>query len=112
MTSSSLPEIYLDNNATTRPLPEVIETVAAHLGESFGNPGSRHAAGRKACPRALSMPITSRTMSFLCRTAACPALSIFISSALIFTLTIWRLRSMPGVLMSAMFFSRIDLMLS
>ncbi|MEE3285549.1 MAG: cysteine desulfurase family protein [Planctomycetota bacterium] len=48
MTSSSLPEIYLDNNATTRPLPEVIETVAAHLGESFGNPGSRHAAGRKA----------------------------------------------------------------
>ncbi len=49
MTSSnSLTEIYLDNNATTRPLPEVIETVAAHLGESFGNPGSRHAAGRKA----------------------------------------------------------------
>ena len=29
MTSSnSLTEIYLDNNATTRPLPEVIETVA------------------------------------------------------------------------------------
>jgi cysteine desulfurase len=29
-------------------LPEVIETVTRHLGESFGNPGSRHAAGRRA----------------------------------------------------------------
>ena len=48
MTTESLAEIYLDNNATTRPLPEVIETVARHLGESFGNPGSRHAAGRRA----------------------------------------------------------------
>ena len=29
MTTESPPEIYLDNNATTRPLPEVIETVKA-----------------------------------------------------------------------------------
>ena len=48
MTTESLAEIYLDNPATTRPLPEVIETVARHLDESFGNPGSRHAAGRRA----------------------------------------------------------------
>ena len=48
MTSQPTSEIYLDNNATTQPLPEVIETVAQHLGESFGNPGSRHAAGRRA----------------------------------------------------------------
>lgn len=48
MTTRTPRQIYLDNNATTRPLPEVIETVAEHLGESFGNPGSRHAAGRKA----------------------------------------------------------------
>ena len=41
-------EIYLDNNATTQPLPEVIETVAKHLNESYGNPSSRHALGRKA----------------------------------------------------------------
>ena len=40
--------IYLDNNATTQPLPEVIETVALHLRESYGNPSSRHSLGRKA----------------------------------------------------------------
>lgn len=48
MNSEPPAEIYLDNNATTRPLPEVIETVTQHLGESFGNPGSRHAEGRRA----------------------------------------------------------------
>lgn len=41
-------EIYLDNNATTQPLPEVVETVARHLRESYGNPSSRHGLGRKA----------------------------------------------------------------
>lgn len=40
--------IYLDNNATTRPWPEVIQTVAHHLQHSFANPGSRHAEGRQA----------------------------------------------------------------
>jgi cysteine desulfurase len=40
--------IDLDANATTRPLPEVVEVVARHLRESWGNPGSRHALGRKA----------------------------------------------------------------
>ena len=41
-------EIYLDNNATTQPLPEVVETVARHLRDSYGNPSSRHGLGRKA----------------------------------------------------------------
>ena len=40
--------IYLDNNATTRPLPEVVEEVARHLHDSYGNPGSRHEEGRRA----------------------------------------------------------------
>ncbi len=40
--------IYLDNNATTRPLPEVVETVSRHMAESYANPGSRHSLGRKA----------------------------------------------------------------
>ena len=43
-----LTRIYLDNNATTRPWPEVIETVAHHLQHSYANPGSRHAEGRQA----------------------------------------------------------------
>jgi cysteine desulfurase len=41
-------QVYLDNNATTQPLPEVIETIERHLRESFGNPSSRHAVGRRA----------------------------------------------------------------
>lgn len=40
--------IYLDNNATTRPLPEVVEAVAQASRDGFANPGSRHAAGRAA----------------------------------------------------------------
>ena len=41
-------EIYLDNNATTQPLPEVIEVVARHSRDSYGNPSSRHGIGRRA----------------------------------------------------------------
>lgn len=44
MTSS----IYLDNNATTRPLPEVVEAMNRIWRDAFANPGSRHAAGRAA----------------------------------------------------------------
>ncbi|MCL4112896.1 UNVERIFIED_CONTAM: hypothetical protein GTU68_004441 [Idotea baltica] len=40
--------IYLDHNATTRPLPEVIEVMAKHFHDSYANPGSRHAEGRRA----------------------------------------------------------------
>lgn len=41
-------DIYLDNNSTTQPLPEVVETVARHLRDSYGNPSSRHGLGRTA----------------------------------------------------------------
>lgn len=40
--------IDLDANSTTVPLPEVIETVTRCLRDVPGNPGSRHALGRKA----------------------------------------------------------------
>lgn len=45
---TDLGEIYLDNNATTQPFPEVIETVAFHLQHHYANPGSRHSFGRAA----------------------------------------------------------------
>ena len=45
---STVTPIYLDNNATTRPLEEVVETVSRHMAESYANPGSRHSLGRKA----------------------------------------------------------------
>lgn len=40
--------IYLDNNATTRVRPEVVELVAILMRDAFANPGSRHSAGRRA----------------------------------------------------------------
>ena len=40
--------IYLDNNATTRPDPRVLERVRQVEAACWGNPGSPHAAGRKA----------------------------------------------------------------
>lgn len=38
-------EVYLDNNATTKPLPEVREAMMRVMGEDFGNPSSAHSAG-------------------------------------------------------------------
>jgi cysteine desulfurase len=50
-TDSEMPHpsaIYLDHNATTPMRAEVIEEVASVSRERFGNPGSRHTAGRAA----------------------------------------------------------------
>ncbi len=40
--------IDLDHNATTRPRPEVIEAMDRAWRDAYGNPGSRHALGRRA----------------------------------------------------------------
>ena len=40
--------IYLDHNATTPVLPEVVDAMLPFLTEHFGNPSSAHAYGRKA----------------------------------------------------------------
>jgi cysteine desulfurase len=40
--------IYLDHNATTPLLPEALEAMRPFWTETFGNPSSVHAAGRKA----------------------------------------------------------------
>jgi len=39
--------IYLDNNATTRVAPEVLEAMHPYLSSLFGNPSSGHAPGRQ-----------------------------------------------------------------
>jgi len=49
--------IYLDNNATTQPLPEVVEAMLPYLRESYANPSSVHRFGqairhRVECARA------------------------------------------------------------
>lgn len=38
--------IYLDNNATTRVAPEVVDAMQPYLSEFFGNPSSAHTLGR------------------------------------------------------------------
>jgi cysteine desulfurase len=43
--------IYLDNNATTRVAPEVLETLFAYLRDFYGNPSSMHAPGGLAAAK-------------------------------------------------------------
>lgn len=42
-----MPDIYLDNNATTRPLPQVVEAVERSLRDGWANPSSVHRAGQR-----------------------------------------------------------------
>ena len=44
----TMPEIYLDNSATTKPYPEVTSTVIKMLTEVYGNPSSLHRLGRES----------------------------------------------------------------
>src|SRR4051812_1902544 len=40
--------VYLDNNATTKPAPEVVEAMVPFLSETYGNPSSVHRFGQRA----------------------------------------------------------------
>jgi cysteine desulfurase len=40
--------VYLDNNATTKPAPEVVEAMLPYLTEWYGNPSSVHRFGQRA----------------------------------------------------------------
>ena len=42
-----LQEIYLDNNATTRPIPEVVDRVVELMTSQYGNPSSVHQRGAR-----------------------------------------------------------------
>lgn len=44
----AMQEIYLDNSASTPPLPQVIEAMQLAMSAGFGNPSSAHARGERA----------------------------------------------------------------
>jgi cysteine desulfurase len=44
-------EIYFDNNATTRPLPEVVAAMSPFLTEFYGNPSSIHRFGSQVAEK-------------------------------------------------------------
>jgi cysteine desulfurase len=46
--SPAMDVVYLDNNATTRPAPEVVAAMMPYLGELYGNPSSVHRFGQRA----------------------------------------------------------------
>src|SRR5215212_5933753 len=46
--SAAMDVVYLDNNATTRPAPEVVEAMLPYLTEFYGNPSSVHRFGQRA----------------------------------------------------------------
>jgi cysteine desulfurase len=47
----TMPCVYLDNNASTRPAPEAVQALCACLAESYANPSSQHALGEAARQR-------------------------------------------------------------
>jgi cysteine desulfurase len=55
--------IYLDNNATTHPLPEVISTISEVVNGHYGNPSSPHTLGTEA--RGIIRSAREQTASFL-----------------------------------------------
>ena len=49
--------IYLDHNATTPLLPEVVDAMLPYLREHFGNPSSGHAFGLRAWASACAFKV-------------------------------------------------------
>ncbi|MGH7270565.1 MAG: cysteine desulfurase family protein [Polyangiaceae bacterium] len=66
--------IYLDWNATTPPLPAVVEAMAAACREAWGNPSSVHAPGRKA------RAVIEDAREAVARLAGCEARDVFFTS--------------------------------
>ena len=50
----TMPYVYLDNNASTRPAPASVQALCACLAESYANPSSKHALGDAARQRLIA----------------------------------------------------------
>ena len=67
-------EIYLDNSATTKAFPEVIDLIAKVMGEDYGNPSSMHHMGVVAEDR---LKESTKILSFI---LGCTEKNIFYTS--------------------------------
>jgi cysteine desulfurase len=63
-----MPLIYLDHNATSPVLPEVLQGMLPYFSEQFGNPSARHPSGRRALA-ALKQARVSVAALLACRPA-------------------------------------------
>lgn len=68
--------LYLDHNATTQPLPQVVEAMLPWLSTYYGNPSSSHPLGRQAREALVNARVT--VAAFL---QASPAEVVFTSGA-------------------------------
>ena len=84
-------QVYLDHNATTPVLPEVLEALLRYYHEDFGNPSSVHRYGRRA------RVAIDDTRDCVADMLGAPASAIFFSSggtrSIIRSSRAWRQRS-------------------
>jgi cysteine desulfurase len=74
--STTAHTVYLDHNATTRPVPEAVAAMVEALGSSWANPSSTHGPGQDA--RRLLAAARARVAAFL---GCSPAELVFTSGA-------------------------------
>lgn len=90
-------QIYLDNNATTKPLPQVVEAVTCAMEDGYGNPSSIHGAGdrgRKYLRRAreqVAATLRARVDDVVFMSGATEANNLVLQSLLIDRFTLRRL---------------------
>lgn len=73
-TPPEAPPVYLDHNATTPVLPEVLEAMLPYLRDQFGNPSSDHAVGRR------SREAVERAREHVAATLSCQADEVLFTS--------------------------------
>ena len=67
-------EVYLDNSATTKPYPEVVDAVSDIMNNCYGNPSSLHRMGKSA------EDVLTKAREIIARTVFCTPDEIYFTS--------------------------------